>query len=326
MNIPMNGIPDGRYMIFAKASDTYGNFNYITLGKADIGTFINKLKASWKTTDSKIQIVSTLPIESTERFDRNMINIQGLDTSNGNWWDKYGWANELLPCTETTEGGKTVLHYETPTGPTAQIVDSYDKEHGTWTQKTEGLEIARWWYRITMQSFNQNSLEYDNDLKIVTKDGANRKYRRPYGDTDGDGQVTYDYIQNISKYDLFTEETVSNTVYLFIPFDDNYLDGIKSSFFPSTSTPRSNKCFIVNVISASRDLGRAPDEWERRGKLIYTHYYDPGDTSNYTQFNESVAADDMFNSNEKGLVYYVAVVHFADGSMAISKTYTMQGM
>jgi hypothetical protein len=34
----------------------------------------------------------------------------------------------------------------------------------------------------------------------------------------------------------------------------------------------------------------------------------------------------MFNSNEKGLVYYVAVVHFADGSMALSKTYTMQGM
>jgi len=133
-------------------------------------------------------------------------------------------------------------------------------------------------------------------------------------------------VNSISKYDLCTEETVSNTVYLFIPFDDNYLDDIKSSFFPSTSTPRSNKCFIVNVISASRDLGRDPDEWERRGKLIYTHYYDPGDTSNYTQFNETVAADDMFNSNEKGFLYYVAVVHFADGNMAISKTYTMQGM
>ena len=34
----------------------------------------------------------------------------------------------------------------------------------------------------------------------------------------------------------------------------------------------------------------------------------------------------MFNSNEKGFLYYVAVVHFADGNMAISKTYTMQGM
>ncbi|MBQ5384234.1 MAG: hypothetical protein IIU46_07260, partial [Treponema sp.] len=84
--------------------------------------------------------------------------------------------------------------------------------------------------------------------------------------------------------------------------------------------------FIVNVISSSRDLGRDPDEWERRGKLITTHSYNPGDTSHYTHFDESVAADDMFNSSEKGLVYYVAVVHFADGSMAISKTYTMQGM
>ena len=46
---------------------------------------------------------------------------------------------------------------------------------------------------------------------------------------------------------------------------------------------------------------------------------------NYKQFDYTVARDDMENSDEKGLVYYVAVVHFADGSSAVSDTYNMYG-
>ncbi len=323
MKIPLNGIADGKYMLFAKLTDTYGNFNYITLGKANIGTFKNKLKVNWRRIDSnnKLQLISTLPVEPEETFDRNMINIQRLDASQGTWLNKYSTYNELQDCTKTIEGGKNILRYETLTAESDEIVD-WDGATNGWVRKSENdIKLDPWWYRITMQGFNENTL-----TDIENEDGVNRVYRRPYSHNK-DTQAAIDtWVNSISKYDLCTEETVSNTVYLFIPFDDNYLDDIKSSFFPSTSTPRSNKCFIVNVISASRDLGRDPDEWERRGKLIYTHYYDPGDTSNYTQFNESVAADDMFNSNEKGLVYYVAVVHFADGSMALSKTYTMQGM
>ncbi|MBQ2529550.1 MAG: hypothetical protein II547_04780, partial [Treponema sp.] len=321
LNIPLNGIPDGKYMFFAKVSDTYGNYSYITLGKADIGTFKNKLKVNWRMNQGKIQLVSTLPVETGEQnFDRNMINIQNFETSSGNWRDRYGRWNELQDCgTPILLDGKKVIRYETTTTPSNKIIKEVNQ--GNVLNCTEDeLSLSSGWYRITMQSFNDSSyVHLGNGL------GANKKHGRPYNENlYAEKSGYWDWEE--SKYDVFTDETVSNTAYIFVPSGDSYLDGIKSSFFPSTSTPRSNKCFIVNVISASRDLGTDPDEWERRGKLIKTHFYDPSDTIHYTQFNESVAADDMFNSSEKGLVYYVAVVHFADGSMAISKTYTMQGM
>ncbi|MBR6078700.1 MAG: hypothetical protein IKP60_00900 [Treponema sp.] len=325
MNIPLNGIADGKYMLFARLSDTYGNYNYVTLGKASVGTFRNKLKVNWRTVrvdgSDKVQLVSTLPIETWERFDMSMINIQNLDSSDGTWWAKYGYYNELQNCTESTEDGKTVLRYETPVAPSDEIVNWNDSANG-WVRKSASeIELGRWWYRITMQGFNENIL-----TNLKGEDGVNWIYRRPYSDNRDTKPAIDSWVNNVSKYDLCTEETVSNTVYIFIPATDTYLDDIKSSFFPSTATPRSNKPFLVNVISSGRDLGTDPDEWERRGKLIYTHCYDPSDTGHYTQFNESVAADDMFNSNEKGFLYYVAVVHFADGKMAISRTYTMQGM
>ena len=142
---------------------------------------------------------------------------------------------------------------------------------------------------------------------------------------------------------MCTEETVSNTIYYFIPttsndssvnettFDKDYLNDIKRTFFADTATPRSNKAYLVNVIASERDLGDDADEWERRGKLIKSHMYLPDRNGNditydkFGTFDSSVAADDMYNSHEKGLVYYVAVVHFADGKTAMSNVYTMQG-
>ena len=47
--------------------------------------------------------------------------------------------------------------------------------------------------------------------------------------------------------------------------------------------------------------------------------------NNYTPFDCNLAQQDMEKSNEKGLVYYVAVVHFADGSSAVSETYPYYG-
>ena len=42
-------------------------------------------------------------------------------------------------------------------------------------------------------------------------------------------------------------------------------------------------------------------------------------------FDISIARDDMAASNEKGLVYYAVVVHFANGDSAVSDTFTMYG-
>ena len=111
-------------------------------------------------------------------------------------------------------------------------------------------------------------------------------------------------------------------------------------------------------------MGDDIDEWERRGKIVKTYQYnthiyssgkfivnpdydshEPETTDNpkyifnenypgydayienpeYNTFDSSVAQEDMFNSREKGLVYYVVVAYFADNSRAMSKVYSMQG-
>ena len=72
--IPVNGLKDGKYMFFAKVSDTYGNYRFITLGKASIGTFKNKLEVQYDTKNKNF--ISRLPIEPSEKLDKNMINVQ----------------------------------------------------------------------------------------------------------------------------------------------------------------------------------------------------------------------------------------------------------
>ena len=152
------------------------------------------------------------------------------------------------------------------------------------------------------------------------------------------------------EYDLCTRETVSYPVYVYLPplhrrdknaqdnsysggdeyelyMDENFLKGIKASFTPANARPRSNRPFLVNVIACSRDLGNDANEWERRGKLIASHMYDPDWNtselrSGQVQFDSTVAADDMYNSDEKGFMYYVAVVHFANGESAVSDVYS----
>ena len=198
-----------------------------------------------------------------------------------------------------------------------------------------------------MQSFNENP------YSETTGKGVDRRYGRPYSKFDPTQPYEnnqnylytskfYGYVEGETEYDLSTDETVSNTVYYYIPttaengttlnettYAKDYLNDIKSSFFADTATPRSNKAYLVNVIASGRDLGNDADEWERRGKLIKSHLYYEWRTEeeydNFNTFDSSVAANDMYESHEKGLVYYVAVVHFADGSTALSNVYTMQG-
>ena len=67
--------------------------------------------------------------------------------------------------------------------------------------------------------------------------------------------------------------------------------------------------------------------WKENGEKNYTN-----DLENYHKrnpeenpFDYTVAQQDMIDSKEKGQIYYAAVVHFANGTTAVSDTYMMYG-
>lgn len=313
--IPVNGLKDGKYMFFARVYDSYGNYNYITLGKANISTFKNQLNVQYDTKTRSF--ISRLRIEQGEKFDRNMINVQVLKNNNGtrNWEHLYGVQNELQNCELVESAGKKTLFNQTDKNYYYYENELASKK-GIKTKRTQEI-IPGTFYRITMQGFNEKS--YDE----ATGQGVNIRYGRPYNENLKKESIV-PYVDGETEYDLCTGETVSNTVYYYVPANETELKNFKCSFFTSTASPRSNKPFIVNVISSMYDLGNNIDEWERRGKLVKTHFYMNSDDSD-TRFNDNTAMNDMAQAHEKGLVYYAAIVHFADNSSAISNVYTMQG-
>ena len=399
--IPVYGLPDGEYMFFAKVYDIYGNFTYVTLGKANIGTFKNKLKVELVRDNLEDFITknpglnnneimdqlprhfkATLKLEGNEQnFERNMINIQEFsnykDEYTGEdvqkWRDFYGPYNQLQECVfDAAEGILWNDNYEQATLTPHLTADTYDDKEvyfiDDWDDENnklsalvsdgEGLPAhypiiaprnlyRGGWFKITLQSFNEHYI-----IKNV-RDGVDKIYGRPYHHIYRENKNQFDpwggdvvwYVDGETKYDVCTEETVSNTVYCYVP--DEYIDDdgrhhienlsdIKSSFFPEIAQPLSNHAYLVNIIAAGRDLGNDVDEWERRGKIIKTHFYKPDQDPNDAYYDEykdpskhpfdiNVARQDMAASNEKGDVYYVAVVHFADGSSAVSDTFTMFG-
>lgn len=360
MSIPVFGLPDGDYMYFAKVTDTYGNYTYVTLGKGHIGTFKNKLKV--ELAENEKHFVSTLELApDEEHFDRNMISVKRFgpdadEPSNSKWNDQYEWLNELQNCEKKTQNGKTVLYNNNnEAGDNVFILD-----WKTASPDDDRLTLDTWnFYKITMQSFNENSLEgyWDNNGQaIITRPGVDRIYGRPYNysydaakDEYSDifGKDVLGWVDGETQYDVCIEETVSNTVYFYVPgkgydnngnrhpeWDEDFND-FYASFFASSAIARSNHNFIVNVIASSTDLGNDIDEWERRGKLVKTHFYSPNKPTdswynpefdmNVNPFDYNVASNDVADSHEKGLIYYVAVAHFADNSSAISDVFTMYG-
>lgn len=329
-SIPVYGLPDGDYMYFAKLEDRYGNYTYATLGKAHVGTFKNKLRVELD--DNKEYFKSSLEIEPNESFfDRNMISVQ---TYWSNWDNYYEWMNELQNCKRETSNGKTTLSsyiprdtdlntflFQRKVGDTTTY-PNYDRPQKNFGKSTQAeKKLDKWnWYRITIQSFN-----YNNDV--------NFRYGRPYTsltEVRADEGTLWNrrpgWVNGEEKYDLCTDETVSNTVYFYVPGDDENFSDYYASFFSGTATPRSNHSLLVNVLASNCDLGDDPDEWERRGKLVATHRYNPDDHGQVNcDFNQSVAAEDVSKAREKGLVYYAAVVHFAKGESAVSDVYTMYG-
>lgn len=302
--IPVNGLKDGKYMFFAKVQDSYGNESYITLGKAQIGTFKNKLKVYYDSASN--QFTSTLALTDNEtKFSRNMINIQAFGTDEL-WYNLYGEQNELQDCVVD-------LRSKTLSNTTKNLVDVIDSEYGYKSHKTITVKKGAF-YRISVQSFNEHT--YDEG----TNTGVNKINGKPYSDQLLATPVV-PVVPNETEYDLYTEETVSNPVYYYVPAADEDMSKFKGSFFKNTVAISSNKPVIINLISSLTNLGSDIDEWERRGKLIKTYYF-KGD-SNGIQFKDNDVRQDMLSSDEEGLVYYVMVVHFANNTSEISNVYKL---
>ena len=281
-------------MFFAKVYDTKGNSSVITLGKTSINTFKNKLNVTYNSNSNSL--TSSLIRESNEEFNRNMLNIQRFDSV---WINHYGTNKEMLNCNKAIESGKTVLNYTTSAQDGAELVKGS-------------------FYRLTMQGFNEHP--YDKSAKT----GVRLKYRAPYNaNQENDDMSDWDYFAEESEYDAYTEETVSNTYYYYVPAENESLTDIKNSFFRNTAAFSSNHKVLVNVISSLTDLGNNIDEWERRGKLIMSKVYE-GDEQK--TFNDRTAIEAMAASKEVGSRYYVVIVHFANNTAAISNVYTMEGI
>ena len=357
-DIPINGLADGDYMFFSKAFDTYENSTYFTLGKAHIGTFKNKLKVEYNPQKNPDHFICTLPIESDEHFEKNMINITELQHNNSDpetWSPIYGgdylsnWLNGLQNCEIKQIDGKTVIYNENEN----KIYDNGD--FLAWRTVNDGYPV--WvnpnapdvredfipvspdelfslqdgkgnFYKIIVQGFTMNSYNPE------TNTGVNVRYGSPYceykrdentimNDYKNGGQIVPEdenFQGSKTEYDLCTDETVSNTVYYYIPLDNEDLSNIRKTLDKSTAHPRSNHPYIVNVITSMRDLGNDIDDWERRGELIATHFYNGNSADN---FDFNTAADDLFNSTSTGLLYYTCIVHFADNTSDISDVHTI---
>ena len=307
----VNGLKDGKYMFFAKVWDSFGNENFITLGKANIGTFKNKLKVKYDKETN--QFTSVLKLEENEsRFDRNMINIQAYSTdkkvssyANG-WYDFYENQNELQNC-EIDTRGKILSNV------TKSNISIIDKMLGGKVAKSKPLQAGTF-YRISVQSFN------DNTYNPKTKRGVNKKSGRPYEDSIETGSVVPS-LENESDYDLYTDETVSYPVYYYIPGAEEDMSKFKGSFFKNTAAISTNRPVIINLISSQNNLGSDIDEWERRGKLIKTYYF--AGNNGGIPFKDNDVREDILNSDESGQFYYAMVVHFANNTSEISNVYKM---
>ena len=231
---------------------------------------------------------SSIKLDDSEyTFDRSMINLQVLGPDN-QWYDYYGQQNALLDC-------------------------NYDLRTRTFSSQNRNIKKGAF-YRLSMQGFN------DNTYNQNTNTGVNKINPKPYSDLEEAARVV-ELVPNESEYDLYTEETVSYPVYYYVPAQGEDMSRFKGSFFKNTAAINSNKPVIVNLISSLTDLGSDIDEWERRGKLIKTYYF-KGDTG-AIPFKDNDVRDDMLNSDEEGLVYYVMVVHFANNSSEISNVYKL---
>ena len=312
--VPIKGLEDGKYMFFGEFFDVKGNSSIITLGKADIGTFVNKPQVSYWIDKKNHTEPDSLTVEFTreanEVFDKNYVYIECLDAENGTWYELIPFYSRLQKI--DFNGGSTATYTITPT---ELFNDQWDKNANKFNQKTLNEYrggFPKWqFYRVTVQGFNEHPYDaatgtgvnkyYEAPYKEMTVNGKNIKADsntdEPWNPWEGNYGV---YIADETEYDLCTEETASCSTFFYFPgswYDSNNdtyyyeeeddLKDVRYSFSPDDATVAANMKYIVNVYTSVQDLGDDIDEWERRGKLIKTHLYEPKITEYKTEFKRS---------------------------------------
>lgn len=309
--VPVKGLADGKYMFFGEFSDTYGNTCIIPLGKADIGTFKNKPEVDWSI-DQENGGGDTITIDFTrngdEYFENYYVYVEILDGSTGNWNSLFDGYSTLQKLNFTGSKASLKIDCNSPnykdwndtTKNFYQRIPGQDytlgEKHGDWDNGTfKAKHLPRWtYYKVTVQGFNTHP--YDS----ATNKGVNKYYEMPYKEynpaADNSNWNPWDgeysgYVNGETEYDLCTEETSSCSSYMYFPgyeIEDNGeinyteakydLSDIRYSFSPSDATIYSNIKYLVNVYTSIIDLGNDIDAWERKGKLIKSHFYEPKST------------------------------------------------
>ena len=322
--IPIKGLDNGKYMFFGEFSDTVGNTCIITLGKAEIGTLKNRPKVTWNVDEDNTANRDSIKIdftrESYENFDEWYVYVEILDGSKGVWNELFDYYSSLQKL--NFNGGNTAsLTFDCTTPSYTDWEDGQFKPStfsgGTiWTvgdrhgdKNNQGnvtaRHLPRWtYYKVTVQAFNTHP--YDE----ATNTGVNKYYEMPYKEYEPNnpkwnpnGGEYKGYLQGATEYDLCTEETASCSTYMYFPGYEiengkvNYteqqyeLQDIRYSFSPYDATIMSNTKYLVNVYTSIINLGNDIEAWERKGKLIKSHYYEPRSTpKRWVEENPSVVA------------------------------------
>lgn len=303
--VPVKGLEDGKYMFFGEFSDSFGNTCIITLGKADIGTLKNKPEVSWSV-ESEEDGGDTIKIDFTrepyENFENYYVYIEHLDTSKGVWYSLFdGWSSLQKLNFNGGNRASLTINCKTPSYTDWDDVNRTFKEgwtvgdrHGDRDNSgnVTARHLPRWTqYKVTVQAFNTHP--YDK----ATGTGVNWYYDMPYKEynpaADNSNWNPYSgsfegYINGETEYDLCTQECASCSTYMYFPGYEidgqgkiNYteqqydLNDVRYSFSPSDARIFSNTKYLVNVYTSIIDLGNDIDAWERKGKLIRSHFYEP---------------------------------------------------
>lgn len=321
--VPIKGLEDGKYMFFGEFFDEKGNSSIITLGKADVGTFANKPLVSYNSGEGEPDSITiSFTRQANELFEKNYVYIECLDREKGTWFELLPYVSRLQKL--DFNGGNTASITIEDDDPFNWEWEANENGNGGHFLKKNLLEwrgeMPKWnFYRVTVQGFNEHP--YDP----ATSTGVNKYYDAPYKEMSADGfNIKADpkgelwnpwggdygvYIANQTEYDLCTEETASYTTFFYFPGywidnkDGKYhyeveedFKNIRYSFSPDDATIVSNIKYMVNVYTSVQDLGSDIDSWERRGKLIKTHAYEPKVTEFYNDW-EKVDGFDIDTNN-----------------------------
>lgn len=304
--IPIDGLSDGDWMFFLKATDRCGNSSTGGIGKFHIGTFKNKLSASYK--DGIIN--ASLKLSSGENFSDNHIFVQYYDETDSEWKmfqissDKDARDNGGFTSTEkykrevnyyalnkmTVDAANNKITFASNVNPTVEGHSNF--KNVTLPENS--------FYKLIASGYNYNKDCNSNGLNFrISEYGAHDSW----------------ILEGKYDYDAWVDETVSYPAYIYVPTPS----GVKHTFDPDNVRIMSNKPVLVNIISTSIELTNSADEWERRGKIISTETIQPDSNGEIDETYDVLKK--VYEANEKGSHFYVATVHYADGTSSVSKVF-----